>query len=41
MTIANKYPDDFEDLIYQSLLSIPSGSDGITIPDLAGIVGKN
>lgn len=38
MTIAHKYPDDFEDMIYQSLLSLPPASNGITIPDLANIV---
>ncbi len=38
MTITSKYPDDFEDVIYQSLLSIPQPQVGISISDLAVIV---
>lgn len=40
MTIAHKYPDDFEDVIYQSLLSIPNPSNGISIADLSGMLKK-
>lgn len=40
MTIAHKYPDDFEDVIYQSLLAIPNPHNGISIADLSQVLEK-
>ena len=40
MTTAQKYPDDFEDIIYQSMLSMESDNGVVHLPDVIKLVSK-